>query len=84
MKKLLQKMLQVYLSVFVLLSLTSCGGSRVVFVPESDGLVRLADNVKGHVYHYDGTQWVLSKNPVHLPEGWYAGSIDVNQGDSDN
>ena len=60
----------------------SCGGSRVVFVPESDGLIRLADDGKGHGYHYDGTQWVKSKDPVLLPEGWYAGSIDVEDGNS--
>ena len=56
--------------------LSGCGSSRVVFVPESDGLVRLGDDVRGHVYYWDGSNWVRSASSVYLPEGWYAGSID--------
>tara|TARA_R100001510_G_C7656046_1_gene215644 strand:- start:30 stop:311 length:282 start_codon:yes stop_codon:yes gene_type:complete len=53
-----------------------CGASRVVFVNESDGLVRIGPDVKGHVYHWNGSSWELSDNALLLPEGWYAGSID--------
>tara|TARA_R100001015_G_scaffold19143_1_gene15141 strand:- start:3863 stop:4114 length:252 start_codon:yes stop_codon:yes gene_type:complete len=56
--------------------LLGCGSSRVVFVPESDGLVRLGPNVKGYVYYWDGSSWNRSASSVYLPEGWYAGSID--------
>lgn len=56
-------------------SLIACGGSRVVFVEPSKNLVRLGPDVRGHVYYWDGTQWVLSQNAVTLPEGWYAGSV---------
>jgi len=44
-------------------------------VPESTGLVRLGHDVKGHVYHWNGSEWELSSNAVSLPEGWYAGSL---------
>ena len=53
-----------------------CGGSKVVFVSESDGLVRLGPDIRGHVYFWNGAEWELSSKPVVLPEGWYAGSID--------
>ena len=53
-----------------------CGaGKRVVFVPESTGLVRIGSDVKGHVYYWNGEVWEASQNTVHLPEGWYAGSL---------
>jgi len=47
-----------------------------VFIKESSDVVRLGPNVKGKVYFRRGGEWVLSKNTVHLPEGWYAGSLD--------
>jgi len=50
-------------------------GRRVVFVSESDGLVRLGNDVKGHIYFWNGSEWELSSSPVMLPEGWYAGSL---------
>tara|TARA_B100000745_G_scaffold122814_2_gene79703 strand:+ start:11244 stop:11489 length:246 start_codon:yes stop_codon:yes gene_type:complete len=56
--------------------LGGCGaGKRVVFVPESTGLVRLGPDVRGHVYYWNGETWESSKNTVCLPEGWYAGSL---------
>tara|TARA_R100001463_G_scaffold57630_1_gene109897 strand:- start:302 stop:556 length:255 start_codon:yes stop_codon:yes gene_type:complete len=67
------------LSVFVTLLLVSCGGNKVVFVPESEGMVRLGPGVKGYVYTWDGSGWTLSRNKVYLPEGWYAGSLNVNE-----
>tara|TARA_B100000900_G_C20385349_1_gene636259 strand:+ start:356 stop:577 length:222 start_codon:yes stop_codon:yes gene_type:complete len=59
--------------------LSGCGSSKVVFVNESDGLVRLGSDVRGHVYFWDGTTWVLSQSPVDLPEGWFAGSIGAEE-----
>ena len=64
------------LLLIVNVGLTGCGASRVVFVNESDGLVRLGPDVRGHIYHWNGSSWELSDNKVLLPEGWYAGSID--------
>ena len=61
--------------------LPACGGSRVVFIEPSKTLVRLGPDVRGHVYYWDGTSWVLSQNAVTLPEGWYAGSVpDLEDG----
>ena len=57
------------------LSNLSLGGSRVVFVDSDSELVRLGDNVEGHIYYFDEGQWVKSKNKVKLPEGWYAGGM---------
>lgn len=39
-------------------------------------VVRIGPNVKGKVWFRKNGEWVLSKNNVHLPEGWYAGALD--------
>ena len=58
----------------------SCGTTRVVFVSESvsaGNVVRMGPSVKGRVFFQNSEgEWVLSKNKVTLPEGWYAGSLD--------
>ena len=41
--------------------------------------MRLGSDVRGHVYFWDGTAWVLSQSPVDLPEGWFAGSIGAEE-----
>jgi hypothetical protein len=55
----------------LLISLTGCGGTKTVLVPDGDP-VRLAEPAKAKVYvkQADGTE-VKSKNSVVLPEGWY-------------
>ena len=55
----------------------------MVFINESDGLVRLGPDVRGHVYFWNGSSWELSSGSVSLPEGWYAGSIDGAVEESD-
>jgi hypothetical protein len=50
-------------------------GRKLVFVPESDGLVKLGEDVKGHVFYWNGSSWERSKNVVKLPAGWLAGSL---------
>jgi hypothetical protein len=71
-----------FLLIFASVSTTSCGllwpsaGSRVIFVPESTGMVRLGEDVSGHVYIMKDGTWTLSKDKVELPAGWYAGSLD--------
>ena len=52
-----------------------CGSTRVVFVDTSADLVRIGPGVSGRVYILKNGEWVLSKNKVKLPEGWYAGGI---------
>ena len=60
----------------VMLCVVSCGTTKVVFIHESKDVVRLGPDVTGKVYFRQNGQWVLSKNKVRLPEGWYAGSLD--------
>jgi hypothetical protein len=52
-----------------------CGSTKVVFVDTQTNLVRIGPNVSGRVYVLKDGQWVLSKNKVKLPEGWYAGGV---------
>ena len=59
-------------------SATACGGPRVV-VSEHSGVVRIGPDVRGRVYVWDGTDWVLSRNSVQLPEGWYCGPVDGDE-----
>ena len=54
---------------------TGCGSTRVVFVDTQEALVRIGQNVEGKVYVMKNGEWVLSKNKVKLPEGWYAGGL---------
>lgn len=68
--------LKILLMTSALLCGVSCGTTKVVFVKESADVVRLGPNVKGKVYFRKDGEWVLSKNNVTLPEGWYAGSLD--------
>ena len=57
------------------LFLLGCGSTRVVFVDAQSNLVRIGPNVEGKIYVLKNGEWVLSKNKVKLPEGWYAGGI---------
>ena len=53
-----------------------CGSTRVVFVDTDADLVRIGPGFPaGKVYFFKNGEWVLSKNKVKLPEGWYAGGI---------
>lgn len=78
MNRLLQVMPLKCLGVIVMLGLSGCESSRVVFVPESDGLVRLGPGIRGHVYFWNGSSWELSGNKVDLPEGWFAGDVQMD------
>tara|TARA_R110001583_G_scaffold130925_4_gene282651 strand:- start:1158 stop:1376 length:219 start_codon:yes stop_codon:yes gene_type:complete len=55
--------------------LIGCGSTRVVFVDTQGALVRMGPNVEGRVYVMKNGEWVLSKNKVKIPEGWYAGGL---------
>ena len=53
----------------------------MVFVDTQADMVRLADDVRGHVYYFKEGEWVRSKNKVTLPEGWVAGGIPKEEQD---
>jgi len=55
-----------------------CGSTRVVFVDTHAQMVRIGPDVKGKVYVLKGGEWILSKNKMHLPEGWYAGALPTD------
>ena len=57
------------------LLLVGCGSTRVVFVDTEANLVRIGPDVSGRVHVQKNGEWVLSKNKVKLPEGWYAGGL---------
>lgn len=66
-------------SVLAILLLTSCSlfSNRVVFVDAKTDVVRLGEDVKGHVfYQNEKGEWIKSGNRVKLPAGWYAGRLD--------
>jgi hypothetical protein len=59
----------------LLLLFMGCGSTRVVFVDTQSDLVRIGPNVSGKIYVLKNGEWVLSKNKIKIPEGWYAGGI---------
>ena len=75
-KNVRQKLMTLLCLLTASVGLTGCGASRVVFVDESEGFIRMGPDVKGRVYYWNGSSWELSDNKVLIPEGWYAGSID--------
>ena len=52
---------------------TTSETKRVVFVKESSDLLRIGDDVEGHVYFWNGSSWERSATKVKLPEGWLTG-----------
>ena len=76
------------LTLFLLICATAlvsgCGilstNSKVVFVPESNGMIRIGKDVEGHVYTFQEGEWIRTPNIVRMPEGWYAGSLDTEDG----
>ena len=69
------KILKIILATTLLISLTGCGSTRVVFVDTQADLVRIGPVVTGRSYILKDGEWILSKNKLKLPEGWYAGGI---------
>jgi len=68
-------MKKIAILILVSLFLAGCGSTRVVFVDTQSNLVRIGPDVSGRVYVKKDGEWVLSKNKVEIPEGWYAGGI---------
>ena len=74
--RLLRLLLLLSLLIFAIGGTSGCvTGRQVVFVPESDGLVKLGEDVRGHGYWWNGDVWERSKGTVKLPAGWLAGSL---------
>lgn len=71
----MKQLLKISAALTLSLLFLGCGSTRVVFVDTTENLVRIGPNVTGKVYVLKNGEWVLSKNKVKLPEGWYAGGI---------
>ena len=69
------KTLKILATITLLISTIGCGSTRVVFVDTQADLVRIGPDVEGRVYVLKNGEWVLSKNKMKIPEGWYAGGI---------
>jgi len=66
----LLKMLSLSLILCATLCMTGCGTTQAIIIG-SDDIVRTGADVEGHVYTWDGTNWIKSDNKVRLPEGMY-------------
>tara|TARA_R110002020_G_scaffold88704_1_gene217490 strand:- start:412 stop:582 length:171 start_codon:yes stop_codon:yes gene_type:complete len=51
----------------------------VIFVDTHSDILRLADDVTGHVYYKKDGRWIRSNNKVKLPAGWYAGGLPAEE-----
>ena len=69
------KLLKILTATILLTSIIGCGSTRVVFVDTQADLIRIGPDVTGKCYILKNGEWVLSKNKLKLPEGWYAGGI---------
>ena len=72
---MIAKLLKTTLIATLLISSVSCGSTRVVFVDTKADLIRIGPDVSGRCYILKNGEWILSKNKLKLPEGWYAGGI---------
>ena len=69
-------MKKIAILILISLLLVGCGSTRVVFVDTEAQLIRIGPNFpSGKVYILKDGEWILSKNKVKLPEGWYAGGL---------
>jgi uncharacterized protein (DUF1499 family) len=75
MPKLLKLCATVGVSIYAM-TLTSCVTSPdVIFVDTTQDVVRLGDDVEGHIYYQKDGRWVRSASRVKIPAGWYAGGL---------
>ena len=69
-------MKKIAILILISLLLMGCGSTRVVFVDTQSNLVWIGPEFPaGKVYILKNGEWILSKNKVKLPEGWYAGGL---------
>ena len=77
----MKQLLKISAILAISIAFLGCGSTRVVFVDTQANMVRLGKDVTGHVYVLKDGEWVLSKNKVKLPEGWYAGALPASAED---
>ena len=70
MRLTLLKTLSLFLILCGILCMTGCGHTQAIIIG-SDDIVRTGSDVEGHVYTWDGTNWIKSDNKVKIPEGMY-------------
>jgi hypothetical protein len=70
----MQTLLKISSLLGVIVALNGCATKTIVIDSQSD-IVRLGNDVRGHVYYYKDGQWQKSGR-VTLPEGWFAGSMN--------
>ena len=75
------KVLKTLLAISAVAIFMGCGSTKVVFVDTQSQMVRIGPNVTGKVYVLKNGEWVLSKNNMQLPEGWYAGALPADAED---
>ena len=75
----MQKLKIQFVITFAILCAIGCGTTRVVFIKNDQDVVRIGPNVTGKIYFRKGGEWILSKNKVKLPEGWYAGALGEDE-----
>ena len=75
----MQKLKMKFVIIFALACVIGCGTTRVVFVKTDSDVIRIGPNVTGKIYFRKGGEWILSKNKVKLPEGWYAGALGEDE-----
>ena len=75
------KAIKILLLTSAALFFMGCGSTKVVFVDTQSQMVRIGPNVTGKVYVLKNGEWVLSKNNMQLPEGWYAGALPADAED---
>lgn len=51
--------------------------TKVIFVDPNRDVLRLDDDVRGHVFYQKDGHWIRSEHPVKLPAGWYAGYLQA-------
>ena len=75
MQKLLKAFASVGAAMFVMTSMSCVTSPDVIFVDTTQDVIRLADDVEGHVYYQKDGKWIRSNNKVKIPAGWYAGGL---------
>ena len=55
---------------------SGCAAGPTVVLPQNHPVMRTGPDVAGRVYLWDGEEWVLSRNRVRLPEGWFVGPVE--------
>ena len=75
----MQRLLKVCASVggviFAMTSISCVTSPDVIFVDTTQDVIRLGDDVTGHVYYQKDGRWIKSANKVKIPPGWYAGGL---------